>query len=115
MKMMAMMTKVSVSCRPAATATCPCQVHVAATMKMMDEKDTASSSGKSSSRDNSAMEKLRKENASLNEKLGSTTKELEVVKNQAKGFEREHDRLLSQIQKLENQLDKNPSEAKKQK
>ena len=87
----------------------------AATMKMMDEKDTASSSGKSSSRDNSAVEKLRKENASLNEKLGSTTKELEVVKNQAKGFEREHDRLLSQIQKLENQLDKNPSEAKKQK
>ena len=85
----------------------------AATMKMMDEttNDTTTTPGPSSD----IVGKLKKENATLNEKLGSTAKELEVVKTQAKGFQREHDRLLSQIQELENQLDKNPTENKKSK
>jgi len=82
----------------------------AATMKMIDD-----SAGNAGAREGGNTEKLKKENIVLDEKLVSATKELDVVKAQAKGFEREHDRLLSQIQELEDQLNTSPVEAKKQK
>merc|ERR1712238_476033 len=63
--------------------------------------------------DGNDTDKLEKENLTLKEKLGATTRELDVVKAQAKGFEREHDRLLSQIQELEDRFDGNPVEQKK--
>lgn len=83
----------------------------AATMRMLDDAGGNAGAGDGGGDAN----KLEKENETLHEKLGSATRELDCIRAQAKGFEREHDRLLSQIQELEERLDSNPVEGKKQK
>jgi len=87
----------------------------AATMKMLDDADPGQKYSTAGAGDEGNVEQLKKENVTLTEKLGSATTELGAIRAQAKGFEREHDRLLSQIQELEDQLGKTPIEDKKQK
>mmetsp|Transcript_9734 Transcript_9734/g.19096 ORF Transcript_9734/g.19096 Transcript_9734/m.19096 type:complete len:224 (+) Transcript_9734:133-804(+) len=81
-------------------------------MKMLDE---ASLQSGDVAKDIAAkLEKLMTENARLKREAEAATKECEVIKEQSKAFNREHDRLLDQIAKLEAAAEKGkPSEPKK--
>mmetsp|Transcript_14353 Transcript_14353/g.36328 ORF Transcript_14353/g.36328 Transcript_14353/m.36328 type:complete len:219 (+) Transcript_14353:98-754(+) len=81
-------------------------------MKMMEEHSKAKGG---ESQEAGKLEKLLSETVEWRKRAEAAEKEADVLKSQAKAFNREHDRLLEQIAQLEKQQDSKANERKKDK
>jgi len=83
-------------------------------LKMLDEVEgLKKGNAGTASKEELKLEKILMENVKLKEKATAAEKELQVVKDQAKAFNREHDRLLEQIHQLEKKAGGKGGEQKK--
>mmetsp|Transcript_1006 Transcript_1006/g.1967 ORF Transcript_1006/g.1967 Transcript_1006/m.1967 type:complete len:225 (+) Transcript_1006:91-765(+) len=83
-------------------------------LKMLGELDTMKK-GKDKEEAASQLEAALSQNVSLQTRAEAAEKEVSIIKAQAKAFEREHEKLLDQIARLENAASEKPQEAKKDK